>query len=114
MSESRLAKIAAHLTGRGAAHGFRVAVLGAAGGIGQPLSLLLKKTALVRELHLYDVKGTKGVMADLSHINTGTTVRAFEGSAELAACLEVSGLAPRRLRPRPAVPTAPLSRSDGT
>mmetsp|Transcript_8082 Transcript_8082/g.23115 ORF Transcript_8082/g.23115 Transcript_8082/m.23115 type:complete len:132 (+) Transcript_8082:257-652(+) len=90
MSESRIAKLAAHLTGFGAKAGFRVAVLGASGGIGQPLSLLLKKTNLVRELHLYDVKGTKGVMADLSHINTYTTVRSFEGNAELAECLKVS------------------------
>ena len=89
MAESRLAKLAAHLTGRGSKAGFRVAVLGASGGIGQPLSLLLKKTSLVRELHLYDVKGTKGVMADLSHINTLTTVRSFEGNAELGACLKV-------------------------
>ena len=89
MAESRIAKIAAHLTGRGGKGGFRVAVLGAGGGIGQPLSLLLKKTALVKELHLYDVKGTKGVTADLSHINTATTVRSFEGSADLAACLKV-------------------------
>jgi len=55
------------------------------------LSLLLKKTQLVRELHLYDVKGTAGVMADLSHINTLTKVRAFEGNQNLLDCLKVSG-----------------------
>ncbi|CAC9535754.1 malate dehydrogenase [Leishmania infantum JPCM5] len=47
---------------------FRVAVLGAAGGIGQPLSLLLKNNKYVKELKLYDVKGAPGVAADLSHI----------------------------------------------
>ena len=88
MAESRLAKLAAHITGRGSKAGFRVAVLGASGGIGQPLSLLLKRSPLVRELHLYDVRGTKGVMADLSHINTLTTVRSYEGDAELRECLK--------------------------
>lgn len=83
-----MAKLAAHITGRGSKAGFRVAVLGASGGIGQPLSLLLKRSALVRELHLYDVKGTAGVMADLSHINTFTKVRAFEGNANLLDCLQ--------------------------
>lgn len=96
MAESRLAKLAAHLTGRGSKNGFRVAVLGAAGGIGQPLSLLLKRTLLVRELHLYDVKGTAGVMADLSHINTLTQVRSFEGNAQLAECLKVRRAASSR------------------
>ncbi|TPP39929.1 malate dehydrogenase, NAD-dependent [Leishmania donovani] len=47
---------------------FRVAVLGAAGGIGQPLSLLLKNNKYVKELKLYDVKGAPGAAADLSHI----------------------------------------------
>eukprot|EP00216_Chloropicon_sp_CCMP2111_P005641 CAMPEP_0198234694 /NCGR_PEP_ID=MMETSP1446-20131203/650_1 /TAXON_ID=1461542 ORGANISM="Unidentified sp, Strain CCMP2111" /NCGR_SAMPLE_ID=MMETSP1446 /ASSEMBLY_ACC=CAM_ASM_001112 /LENGTH=339 /DNA_ID=CAMNT_0043915515 /DNA_START=83 /DNA_END=1102 /DNA_ORIENTATION=- len=88
MAEGRLARLAAHITGRGAAVGFRVAVLGAAGGIGQPLALLLKKCPLVRELHLYDVKGTAGVVADLSHINTPAVVRGFEGNPELARCLK--------------------------
>ena len=59
--------------------------------IGQPLALLLKKCPLVRELHLYDVKGTAGVVADLSHINTPAVVRGFEGNPELARCLKVSG-----------------------
>jgi malate dehydrogenase len=35
--------------------GFKVAVLGAAGGIGQPLSLLLKLNPKVTELSCYDV-----------------------------------------------------------
>eukprot|EP00951_Prasinocladus_malaysianus_P041091 scaffold480451_cov45-Prasinocladus_malaysianus.AAC.1 len=48
----------------------KVAVLGAAGGIGQPLSLLLKMNKLVTELSLYDIQGTPGVAADLSHCNT--------------------------------------------
>lgn len=48
----------------------KAAVLGAAGGIGQPLSLLLKTCSLVHELALYDVVNTPGVAADLSHIAT--------------------------------------------
>ncbi|PKI49602.1 hypothetical protein CRG98_029992, partial [Punica granatum] len=48
----------------------KVAVLGAAGGIGQPLSLLMKLNPLVSKLALYDIAGTPGVAADVSHINT--------------------------------------------
>jgi malate dehydrogenase len=49
-------------------------VLGAAGGIGQPLSLLLKQSPLVSELSLFDIVNTPGVAADLSHINTDSKV----------------------------------------
>ena len=59
---------------RGAGPGFKVAVLGAAGGIGQPLSLLMKMHPLVSTLHLYDVFNTPGVVADLSHTNTSAVV----------------------------------------
>lgn len=52
----------------------KVAVLGAAGGIGQPLALLLKMNKLVTELSLYDIQGTPGVAADLSHCNTPVKV----------------------------------------
>lgn len=48
----------------------KVAVLGAAGGIGQPLSLLFKLSPHVSELSCYDIVGTPGVAADLSHIPT--------------------------------------------
>lgn len=47
----------------------KVAVLGAAGGIGQPLSLLLKLSPEVDHLSLYDIVGTPGVAADLSHVS---------------------------------------------
>ena len=39
----------------------KVSVLGAAGGIGQPLSLLLKLNPRVTELALYDIKGGPGM-----------------------------------------------------
>lgn len=47
----------------------KVAVLGAAGGIGQPLSMLLKLSNEVDELACYDIVGTPGVAADLSHVS---------------------------------------------
>ena len=50
----------------------KVAVLGAGGGIGQPLSLLLKTSPVVEELACYDIVGTPGVAADLSHVSDTT------------------------------------------
>jgi malate dehydrogenase len=47
----------------------KVAVLGAGGGIGQPLSMLLKLSPHVDELSCYDIVGTPGVAADLSHVS---------------------------------------------
>lgn len=62
---------------KGGSPGFKVAVLGAAGGIGQSLSLLLKMNPLVSVLHLYDVANTPGVTADLSHTSTSAVVSAW-------------------------------------
>lgn len=55
----------------------KVAVLGAAGGIGQPLSLLLRQNAHVSELALFDIVNAEGVAADLSHIPTKQLVRGY-------------------------------------
>ncbi|KKK26025.1 hypothetical protein P175DRAFT_0495041 [Aspergillus ochraceoroseus IBT 24754] len=55
----------------------KAAVLGASGGIGQPLSLLLKTSPLVDELALYDVVNTPGVAADLSHISSVAKVSGY-------------------------------------
>ncbi|KZT03312.1 malate dehydrogenase [Laetiporus sulphureus 93-53] len=55
----------------------KAVVLGAAGGIGQPLSLLLKCNPLVKELALYDIVNTPGVAADLSHISTPAKVQGY-------------------------------------
>lgn len=66
----------------------KVAVLGAAGGIGQPLSLLMKMNPLVKELSLYDVVNTPGVGADLSHINTAAKITAHMGQEQLADALK--------------------------
>ncbi|KAI1980962.1 Malate dehydrogenase, cytoplasmic [Ophidiomyces ophidiicola] len=59
----------------------KVAVLGAAGGIGQPLSLLMKLNPRVSHLALYDIRGGPGVAADLSHINTNSVVTGHEPTA---------------------------------
>ncbi|KAJ3652744.1 hypothetical protein Zmor_018682 [Zophobas morio] len=61
----------------------KVAVAGASGGIGQPLSLLLKQSPLVTELSLYDIVHTPGVAADLSHIETPAKVTGFNGPENL-------------------------------
>ncbi|EDW01407.1 malate dehydrogenase, mitochondrial [Drosophila grimshawi] len=66
----------------------KVAVVGAAGGIGQPLSLLLKMSPMISTLALHDLQDIKGVVADLSHICTGTRVQAFVGAKELQCALE--------------------------
>ncbi|WFD31509.1 malate dehydrogenase [Malassezia sp. CBS 17886] len=55
----------------------KATVIGAAGGIGQPLSLLLKQSPLVTELSLYDMVNTPGVAMDLSHINSPAPVKGF-------------------------------------
>jgi hypothetical protein len=65
----------------------RACLPGAAGGIGQPLALLLKLSPRVHTLHLYDVVNTAGVKADVSHINTTARVRGVEvASQEGARC----------------------------
>lgn len=58
-----------------------VAVLGAAGGIGQSLSLLLlRELPYGSTLSLYDVAGVPGVAADLSHLDrAGVTVKHAAG-----------------------------------
>ena len=80
----------------------KVAVLGAAGGIGQPMSLLLKMSPRVKELNLFDIVNTPGVAADLSHIDTASNVydrlkwyfdnrfqvKGFKGTEELDAALD--------------------------
>lgn len=59
----------------------KVAVLGAAGGIGQALALLLKtQLPSGSELSLYDIAPvTPGVAVDLSHIPTDVNIKGFSG-----------------------------------
>ncbi|WVZ26228.1 hypothetical protein V8G54_004772 [Vigna mungo] len=104
-ANQRIARISAHLQpsnfqekgdvilkraecrAKGGAPGFKVAILGAAGGIGQSLSLLMKINPLVSVLHLYDVVNTPGVTADISHMDTGAVVRGFLGQPQLESAL---------------------------
>lgn len=60
----------------------KVTVCGAAGGIGQPLSLLLKLNPQVSELSLYDVVNANGVAADLSHICSPAKVTGYQPSSK--------------------------------
>jgi malate dehydrogenase len=55
----------------------KAVVIGASGGIGQPLALLLKTSKIITELSLYDVVATPGVAADLSHIATPAKVEGY-------------------------------------
>lgn len=69
--------------------GFKVAVAGAAGGIGQPLSLLLKLHPLVEQLALCDVApSVVGVGLDISHINTSASTKGYCGGPDSDAIKE--------------------------
>ncbi|EMS58229.1 Malate dehydrogenase 1, mitochondrial [Triticum urartu] len=70
----------------------KVAILGAAGGIGQPLSLLMKLNPLVSSLSLYDIAATPGVAADVSHINSPALVKGFMADDQLAEALDGADL----------------------
>ena len=74
MRSSRSQTHKAFQSGQIVASGYKVAVLGAGGGIGQPLSLLIKMSPMVSSLNLYDIANVKGVAADLSHCNTPAKV----------------------------------------
>eukprot|EP00947_MAST-08B_sp_MAST-8B-sp1_P002751 g2751.t1 len=65
----------------------KVTVVGACGGIGQPLSLLMKQNPSVTELALYDVVPAAGVAADVSHVDTQAVVTGYSGDAEMSAAL---------------------------
>lgn len=60
---------------------FKVCVVGGAGGIGQPLSMLMALDPNVAELRVYDLTiamiPAEGVAADLSHLNKQCRVQAF-------------------------------------
>jgi malate dehydrogenase len=66
----------------------KVALLGASGGIGQPMSLLLKLQPAITQLSLYDIVHTPGVAADLSHICSKPQVKGFVGEDQLTQALE--------------------------
>merc|ERR1711887_70001 len=70
-----------------------VAVMGASGGTGQPLSMLLKLNPAVTKLNLYDIVHTPGVAADLSHIETKARTTGFVGAEQLEDSLVGAGIA---------------------
>ncbi|XP_076337538.1 malate dehydrogenase 2 isoform X2 [Tachypleus tridentatus] len=65
----------------------KVAILGASGGIGQPMSLLLKNNPMITHLSLFDIAHTPGVTADLGHINTRAKVSGHLGPEQLKESL---------------------------
>jgi len=68
----------------------KVTVCGASGGIGQPMSLLLKLNPRITHLSLYDIVHTPGVAADLSHISTKAKVTGHVGPDQLRPAIEGS------------------------
>ncbi|XP_034475635.1 malate dehydrogenase, mitochondrial [Drosophila innubila] len=72
----------------GQQNNYKVTVCGASGGIGQPLSLLLKQNPLVTDLALYDIVHTPGVAADLSHIDTKSKTAGFMGAEQMGDSLK--------------------------
>jgi malate dehydrogenase len=82
-------RIAARHFSRTTSLNAKVCVVGAAGGIGQPLSLLLKNNKAVTELSLHDVAPiTPGVACDLSHINTPAKVTGYVGPEQLGEAVK--------------------------
>merc|ERR1719502_1811639 len=70
----------------------KVCVVGAAGGIGQPLSLLMKQSPYVSHLSLFDVVNTPGVAADISHCSTPADVSGHVGTDALGDALKGSDI----------------------
>jgi malate dehydrogenase len=79
-----------HAFQKSSTRGYKVTVLGASGGIGQPLALLLKLESRVTELSLFDVVRTPGVAADISHCCTPAKVSGYVGMEELGKALSGS------------------------
>ena len=81
-----------------------VAVIGAAGGIGQPLAMLVKQNQnnLFTKLSVYDVNPlVNGVAADLSHIPTSVQVTGFtnlDDALQGADIVVVPAGVPRKVR----------------
>lgn len=61
----------------------RVTIIGANGGVGQSVCLLLKRSPKIKELILYDLTNVEGVALDVSHINTYPKVTSYWGPENL-------------------------------
>lgn len=72
--------------------GERVCIVGANGGTGRPLSMLLKMNPKVTTLNLYDVANVAGIAADVSHIDTLSVVKPFTGRDSLDECLSCTNI----------------------
>ena len=83
----RATKAGTRAFSKSSASNTKVCVIGAAGGIGQPMSMLLKMNPDVTHLSLYDVINTPGVGADLGHINSSAKVTAHQGDDQLHEAL---------------------------
>jgi malate dehydrogenase len=63
--------------------GYKVCVVGGAGGIGQPLSMLMTMDKNVKEVSVYDLSIAMvppgGVAADLSHLEGSAVVKGYAG-----------------------------------
>lgn len=70
----------------------KVCIVGAAGGIGQPLSLLLRKNENIRTLTLYDICDTKGIIEDLKGCNYSSKIKGFTGIDNLNEALKKSDI----------------------
>jgi len=70
----------------------KVTVVGAAGGIGQPMSLLLKTNPKVTELSLFDVVNTPGVAADIGHVCQPSVTKGYVGAEQMGEALQGSDI----------------------
>lgn len=66
--------VASHSFHSTAARNAKVCVIGGAGGIGQPMSMLLKMNPDVSHVSVFDLVGAPGVAADLGHIDSPASV----------------------------------------
>lgn len=81
-----VARVAARSLSTSTTNQAKVCVVGGAGGIGQPMSMLLKMDPNVTHVSVFDMVGAPGVAADLSHIDTpakatghGMSLKQFTG-----------------------------------
>lgn len=90
-----VAKFSTSTNGSSTAKKLKVTILGAAGGIGQPLSLLIKNRSLINEeigeLCLYDISNM-GMATDLAHIPTPTNVVGYSQKENLPKALKNSDI----------------------
>ncbi|KAH8257325.1 hypothetical protein KR038_007419, partial [Drosophila bunnanda] len=87
-----LAKISLAAPWRFSRRTFKVTIVGAGGGIGQPLSLFLRGVPGIKELALHDLADMKGIATDLSHVNKSGMVTSFSGESQLESAVSGADL----------------------